>query len=314
MKKSLIAVAVAAALPAAAIAQTNVQLYGIGDVNMTFQNDDASATGDSRFVMNDGLQSSSRVGIQGSEDLGGGLSAEFRFEMGLDVDDGDDESKFFGRQARVGLKGGFGRIRFGRQYDTIFYTALDQDLTGNGFYANQYGFAGSSGRLDNMVEYHNKFGGFELFGMLAPSESADPNEDDFFYGIGGKFSLSGFGVGLGYQSEGEAGGAIFQIGANGTFGPFSVGLNYGQNDGGASNNERTDIGLTAAMKLGASGNLIFTSEFIERDNQGDETGLGLAYTHGLSKRTNLYAAFGTVDIDGVDGTPSQLSLGVRHRF
>mgnify|MGYP003668852251 CR=1 FL=1 len=287
MKKSLIAVAVAAALPAAAIAQTNVQLYGIGDVNMTFQNDDASATGDSRFVMNDGLQSSSRVGIQGSEDLGGGLSAEFRFEMGLDVDDGDDESKFFGRQARVGLKGGFGRIRFGRQYDTIFYTALDQDLTGNGFYANQYGFAGSSGRLDNMVEYHNKFGGF---------------------------SLSGFGVGLGYQSEGEAGGAIFQIGANGTFGPFSVGLNYGQNDGGASNNERTDIGLTAAMKLGASGNLIFTSEFIERDNQGDETGLGLAYTHGLSKRTNLYAAFGTVDIDGVDGTPSQLSLGVRHRF
>ena len=68
------------------------------------------------------------------------------------------------------------------------------------------------------------------------------------------------------------------------------------------------------MKLGASGNLIFTSEFIERDNQGDETGLGLAYTHGLSKRTNLYAAFGTVDIDGVDGTPSQLSLGVRHRF
>lgn len=314
MKKSLIAVAVAAALPAAAIAQTNVQLYGIGDVNMTFQNDDASSTGDSRFLMNDGLQSGSRVGVQGSEDLGGGLSAEFRFEMGFDVDDGDDESKFFGRQARVGLKGGFGRIRLGRQYDTIFYTAVDQDLTGYAFYANQYGFAGSSGRLDNMVEYHNKFGGFELFGMLAPSESADPNEDDFYYGIGGKFKVSSFGVGLGFQSEGEAGGQIFQIGANGNFGPFAVGLNYGQNDGGASNNERTDIGLTAAMKLGASGNLIFTSEFIEQDNANDVSAYGLAYTHGMSKRTNWYAALGITDVDNVDGTPMNVSVGVRHRF
>ena len=42
MKKSLIAVAVAAALPAAAVAKSSIQMYGIADVYIAQQDDDRS--------------------------------------------------------------------------------------------------------------------------------------------------------------------------------------------------------------------------------------------------------------------------------
>lgn len=326
MKKSLLALAVAAALPAAAFAQTNVQLYGIGDVNLTIANDDASSNGDTQLRMNDGTQSGSRVGVQGSEDLGGGLSANFRFELGLDVDDGDSEGKLFGRQARVGLKGSFGEVRFGRQYTPIFYSSIGHDFSGFGWYNNHYGIAGSAGRLDNMVEYRNDFGGVRLIGMIAPTESTvvdDPatpaNEqdgiDDLFYGLGVTYKAGSWRVGGGYHSEGVQ--SVLHLGGKVQLGAFGFGINYGIADR-DNGSERTDIDLSAGMKLGASGNLVLNILLKEEDNAADRTEIGLAYGHAMSKRTNWYAAFGLDDIDGVNGaagtSPTLISLGIRHKF
>jgi len=315
MKKSLLALAVAAALPAAAFAQTNVQIYGIGDVNLTIANDDASSNGDTQIQMNDGLQSSSRVGIQGSEDLGGGLSATFRFELGLDVDDGDAEGTFFGRQARVGLKGGFGEVRMGRQYTPIFWSVIDYDFAGNGWYNNHYALAGSDGRWDNAVEYRNRFGGLELVGAIAPTESADPNADDFVYGLTGNYNGGSWGVGGGYQSEGDQ--DIIHVGGKVQLGAFGFGINYGIADR-ENGSERTDIALSAGLKIGAAGNMVLNVLLKEDDAAADSTEIGLAYGHALSKRTNWYVALGIDDIDGVNGaagtTPTLLSVGVRHKF
>src|SRR4051812_44913153 len=83
MKKSLLALAVMGAFASAAQAQTSVTLYGILDAGLNYTNAQ-SATNDSvlRYTAN---EISSRWGIRGSEDLGGGLSATFALENGFNL-------------------------------------------------------------------------------------------------------------------------------------------------------------------------------------------------------------------------------------
>ena len=72
MKKTLVALAVAAAVPAFAQAQTSIQLTGSVDVAVESLNKDANSSGKSDLQINDGIWGGSRVGIVGSEDLGNG--------------------------------------------------------------------------------------------------------------------------------------------------------------------------------------------------------------------------------------------------
>ena len=75
MKKTLVALAVAAAVPAFAQAQTSIQLTGSVDLTVESLNKDANSSGKSDLQINDGIWGGSRVGIVGSEDLGNGLKA-----------------------------------------------------------------------------------------------------------------------------------------------------------------------------------------------------------------------------------------------
>ncbi|WP_253261936.1 porin [Ramlibacter montanisoli] len=89
MKKSLIALAVMAAAGAAS-AQSSVTLFGI--VDATYQNlrsDGTAAAGSNKLsrLHNSGYNSS-RLGFRGTEDLGGGMSASFWLEAGVNNDDG----------------------------------------------------------------------------------------------------------------------------------------------------------------------------------------------------------------------------------
>jgi len=140
MKKSLIALAVAAALPAFAQAQTNVQLYGIMDLGVGYK--DLGGNTSSAFVVDPGYQSTNRFGIRGSEDLGGGLSATFNLEAGLNTDTGDQQSSpgLFQRRSVVGLKGGFGEVNIGRDYTSGFSAAGTTDIMGYSFFGNWLNF------------------------------------------------------------------------------------------------------------------------------------------------------------------------------
>jgi predicted porin len=83
MRKSLVAVALAFAFPAA-FAQSNVTLYGIVDVGVErLDIGDLSAT----RVMS-GISQGSRWGVRGSEVLGGGYSAIFTLESRINIDSG----------------------------------------------------------------------------------------------------------------------------------------------------------------------------------------------------------------------------------
>src|SRR3972149_11779922 len=93
MNKKLMALAVAGALaaPAAAFAQaSNVQIYG--RVNMGLDNYSATGARDGAGFDYKGrnriYDAGSRLGFQGTEELGGGLKAIFLIESGVNVDNG----------------------------------------------------------------------------------------------------------------------------------------------------------------------------------------------------------------------------------
>ncbi len=84
MKKSLIALAALAAVSAAS-AQSSVTLYGAVDVGYgshTTKSRDGSVFIKSSGVM-DGANAGNRIGFRGTEDLGGGLKANFVVEQGI---------------------------------------------------------------------------------------------------------------------------------------------------------------------------------------------------------------------------------------
>jgi predicted porin len=87
MKKTLIAAAVLS-MSGAAFAQTNVTLFGIVDAVVAVGN--GSLTDRTR-LHNSGFNSS-RFGVQGVEDLGGGLRAGFWLEAGVNNDDGTGQA------------------------------------------------------------------------------------------------------------------------------------------------------------------------------------------------------------------------------
>jgi predicted porin len=113
MKKALLALAVLAAFAGTASAQTNVTMYGVLDMALQHENDGVNST----TALDSGIQSGSRLGFKGTEDLGGGLKANFDLEAGVNADTGTSSQGgiLFGRQAWVGLSGGFGSLRLGRQ-------------------------------------------------------------------------------------------------------------------------------------------------------------------------------------------------------
>ena len=151
MKKSLLALAVFGAFSGAAFAQSNVQQYGIIDLGVTHFTGLKPASGAgtvSSTGLSSGAQSPSRIGVKGTEDLGGGLKAFFTAETGFcaagtnsappNVGAGPNPSNFCSgggfmqRQAFVGLAGNFGTLSLGRQYTPAFLNEANVDPFGYG--------------------------------------------------------------------------------------------------------------------------------------------------------------------------------------
>jgi predicted porin len=109
MNKKLVAVAVAAVLaaPLTAQAQTaNVTLYG--RLNIDLEYIDASGGSEDLHRLS---SNSSRLGVRGTESLGGGLNAIFQIESSISGDAGG--GTLAGRDTFVGLQGSWGTVRFG---------------------------------------------------------------------------------------------------------------------------------------------------------------------------------------------------------
>src|ERR1700691_2693704 len=85
MKKTVMLAALTGAFATAAHAQSSVTLYGLIDADITYTSNQA---GHSTWQETDGAINTSRWGLRGSEDLGGGLKAIFTLENGFNVSTG----------------------------------------------------------------------------------------------------------------------------------------------------------------------------------------------------------------------------------
>jgi len=325
MKETILALAVAAALPSYAFAQTNIVLNGSIDQALEYFDSDVNGE-DSDVRVTNGVWAGSRFAISGTEDLGGGLKGIFNIEHRLSPDTGTVTSgaTFWAGQAWVGLQGAFGTVRMGRQYTPVRRALEPGDMTSFSWYNNGDGLGGTTTRFNNDLSYQSpNLGGFTVHAAYAAGESsATPFDADLgdAFGISGvgKFGPASFGLGYHNISVGDAPGVddttelALSLGAK--FGNFGVGIAGAQRE--VNNVKRKAYFASGSVDLGA-GTIYLT---LIQDDQGtdlDDTGLGLTYSHGLSKRTFLYASLGYNKVEQATGgntKPKALALGIRHFF
>ena len=212
MKKTLAAVAVLGAFAGSALA-ADVQLYGIVDTGLQYLHTDAdSATqgydATDSFSMESGMQSGSRWGIKGTEDLGNGLTVGFILENGIKSDTGVDDDVMFNRESALFLEGGFGKVAMGRIGSINGgvsswgkYGVISAFGTSWGDYSAQAGtWAMGGGMWDNMIAYETpNFAGFKVFAQYGMGNQikgsddklyGDENESssDRYYSIGASYA------------------------------------------------------------------------------------------------------------------------------
>jgi predicted porin len=159
MKKNIIALAIASAIAAPVAFADAPTVYGQGYLSIDNLTDKGTSLN----------SHSSRIGIKGSEDLGNGLKAVYKMEFGVNMTETD--SGLSGRNAYVGLAGGFGTVLMGR-HDTPFKMIQGKDLfndaTKKGYGDNKpmaggLGIGGGEVRAEKVVAYVSpSFGGVKI--------------------------------------------------------------------------------------------------------------------------------------------------------
>jgi predicted porin len=139
-----------------ASAQSAVTTYGLIDMAVVRE---AGGSAGPVTKLTSGVSVGSRLGFKGTEDFGNGLSALFVLESGFQGDTGTlgQGGLLFGRQAYVGLQGGFGSVLVGRQYTPEYLVVAFADPFGSGYVADSKNIVATSGnsfsRMDNTVKY-----------------------------------------------------------------------------------------------------------------------------------------------------------------
>lgn len=307
MKKSLIAVA-ALAVVSAASAQSSLNLYGI--VDLVIHKDDVRGNPSKPWTMTSGGVSGSRFGFKGTEDLGGGLKANFVLEQGFNADNGTQKEagEAFSRQAYLGLSGGFGEVKFGKvwtAYDdisgatnpvfdsvlaptSVWRSTSYQDNPANGLYYATPSFGGIS---------------------AAVSTSLKEAGDETSTAMHVKYEGGPIYVGAAFQQD-KAGAAktkYTRLNGSYDFGSFKLLAGYGK----VNEPKATDFSIGADVPL--SSNLVLSAGYATSKEDGSkrDNGLSVGAAYSLSKRTTVYGG-----VRNVEGTAdeSRVGFGLKHTF
>ena len=336
----------AAALMAcgSAQAQSSVSLYGLIDASVgQFQN----AGGVKLKRLDSGNLSTSYLGFKGREDLGGGLAAVFALESFFLVDSGGASrvpgvDTYWARNANVGLTGGFGTLKLGRQGPPLFVSTLIFNAFGDSFgyspsirqyYNAPYGtpLVGDSG-WNNAVGYSTpSMGGLSANVLVAAGEGAatakGPNFGANVLYFGGPLALTfaaqkveaqgvlGRGIAAfpGFASQ-----TAYQLGSSYALGTVKLFAQYGRisTDATADVDTKT-LNLSASIAMGP-GSIRLAYGCSKMSTQGSaaspkSTMLTAGYVYSLSKRTDLYAIY-MLDKYTALSNGTTLASGVRHTF
>ena len=132
MRNTKIALAVLALVASTAAMADGAQVYGLIDMSMTSQTNQGTQ-------MHHSTWGTSVWGIQGSEDLDGGMKASYQLEGGLNNTNGTTNNPgiiegLFNRQSNIALSGEFGSVKLGTQLSPFIGAALGSFVTDNASY------------------------------------------------------------------------------------------------------------------------------------------------------------------------------------
>ncbi|MBI5116851.1 porin [Candidatus Poribacteria bacterium] len=333
MKKKLLMAAVGAALVAGPMlaAQAAPTLYGSFHMSL-----DSLDNGDSTPIAGVGNKrgflssNSTRFGVKGDEDLGGGLKTIYQIESGaLAADTGSGGMGGTLRNTYIGFAGSMGTVKFGRN-DTPFKDLgrkLDNFNEQVGDARNIIGSGGANAwanwdaRVSNMVRYESpNFSGAQVNVLYGTAEGGTPsgagtaatsiNPDPTAGTVGDVVSMnllysSGpMFVGLAYEKHGtttnkqETG---MRLAGSYDIDALTIGLFYeslSDLEGTASSDGKT-MGLMAAYKMGNNKIKFHTYKADELKNAPNTGGalMAIGVDHSFSKTASMYVNYATADND-----------------
>ncbi|WP_296655614.1 porin [Paraburkholderia sp.] len=205
MKYGCFAIAASMLCASAAHAQSSVTLFGLIDTSIAYSSNATvnpakpSAGGGTQWQEFSGTVYTSRWGLRGNEDLGGGLSAVFWLENGFDATKGSAKNggDLFGRQAWVGLASNkYGTLTLGRQYDFMVTYLAPLSATGSGFGGNVAEHPYDNDNLNNDMRLNNSvkfssasFDGVKVGAMYAFSNQPGQVSNNNAYSAGISYSV-----------------------------------------------------------------------------------------------------------------------------
>jgi len=294
---------------------------------------------------------SSRLGFRGSEELGGGMKANFQIEHRFMPDTGAVEPRdgalttvFWNAQSWVGLSGGFGEVRLGRQFVPAYQVALNSDP-----WTYAYNVAGASSftrggngvlAANNAVVYQTpNLAGFTAEVMIAAGEGGaavvNPPAGRIGRNEGAnvQYAAGPLWAGVGYNNSRQEGTPIknryWNLGIAYDFGFVRPILSYSVGNNNVAGNPDTRtyfIGATAPLGAGrikavaarydaaVGQNFNSANPFLPQLTGGENTTkFGLGYEYFFSKRTSVHADVGTAKTEGVSRTTG-VEAGIKHVF
>ena len=341
MKKSLIALAVAGAVaaPAAFAATSNVDIYGIFGASVDIYDRDIAGQDDEFRVSS----TASRIGFKGSEDLGGGLSAVWQVETGLNIDS-TGGGNWGSRNTFVGLSSkSLGTVRLGHMDTAYKMSSGRYDVFGDtmGDYNTIMGsLSGDNARFDvresNSISYESPdFSGLKLMGTFGQRNEDGVDPDGTLWSLAAVYANGPLSVIAAYESQKDSAIAPFsssdiadstawKLGAGYAFGDTRVAAVYERikaDDWFGSDFDRDAWYLSLAHKMGNitlkgayanAGETDFSAGSF--DDGADFWVVGADYA--LSKRTVAYALYSSLDNDnngnyriGGNGTTGAFNSG-----
>lgn len=332
---AVLSAATAVAVLAAPAAHAETTLYGSVRLGVNYL--DNRSTGRSNW---DVVNESSRLGVKGSEDLGGDLRAIYQYEFGVNAD-GSGDGPLSRRHSWVGLRGGFGQFVIGRTY-TPYYNAIGIDDVWNSEDTGiTYSFLGRPTRLSDMLIYTTPTlpGGLSVQAAASAngagngqSGAAHTADDLDHYEFAAIYKAGALFIGAAYQkfeSAGLGGGyaadtSHWAVAGAYRFGDLNLIAAWAQ-----AERERyrpSSIGVTAEYTLGthilraAVGHLDGDGGIAFANGRDTVTDWRLGWQYNLSQRSRLWLEYADAEsgtgggFAGTDAEYRNLSIGMRHDF
>ncbi len=283
LMKTAVAVAIAGIAAAPMMASATTTLSGVVEVKITGSDSEAAATnanGDTGFEAGEAQIASGdvNVNIGASQALNSGLTGYGNLRLDLDsLSNGGGPSN---DSIYVGVKGGFGDLRFGEVGNPGEYGQVAGDLHDMG------------DTIDQGIGYTGSFGGATI-GL-----SYSPAIDQDILAVGAKFSVGGFAIGVGMQDKDEQ--QNISVGASFSFAGASIALAGAQlGEAAANGDDETHMHAKVGYSIaGVSLGLTYSrAEEADSDKIRFDASYGLGGGMTVSTRINSNSAAGTDSSD-----------------